>query len=264
MAEVPLVGGGRSEVWRDGDIVLRRAGPWTASVHALLRHLEAEGFEGAPRVVGSGFDASGRETLSFIQGESAHPKAWGDVAFPHIGRLLRDLHRATRSFALPPDAVWRDWHGRALGHPGGAVGHCDAGPWNILARGGTPMALIDWEAAGPVDPLYELAQACWLNAQLHDDDVAERQGLPSLEERARHARLILDGYGLPGAQRAGFVDKMIEFALQDAAAEASAAGPSPNTTESSPLWGITWRVRGAAWMLRHRAALELIIEKTPV
>ena len=45
------------------------------------------------------------------------------------------------------------------------------------------MALIDWETAGPADPMIELAQACWLNAKLFSDDVAEREGLPSLLTR---------------------------------------------------------------------------------
>mgnify|MGYP000462372643 CR=1 FL=1 len=60
-----------------------------------------------------------------------------------------------------------------------------------------PYALIDWEYAGPVDPLVELAQACWLNAKLHDDVVAEIEGLPSLAEHAQQLRAILDGYELP-------------------------------------------------------------------
>jgi hypothetical protein len=42
------------------------------------------------------------------------------------------------------------------------------------------VALIDWEWAGPVDPRIELAEVCWANAGLHDDIVAEREGLPSL------------------------------------------------------------------------------------
>jgi hypothetical protein len=33
-----------------------------------------------------------------------------------------------------------------------------------------------------------------LNAQLHDDDVADRQQLPDLAKRARHLRCLLDGY----------------------------------------------------------------------
>ncbi len=256
MTETPLEGGGRTAVSRSGNIVLRETGPWASTVHALLRHLEAVGFNGAPRVIGSGFDEQGRETLSFVEGEVAHLRPWREEALPHVGRLLRDLHRAAETFEVPGNAVWRPWHGRRSGGSILGIGHCDAGPWNIVAREGIPVALIDWEVAGPVDPLLDLAQACWLNAQLHDDDVAEGQGLASLEVRARHLRSIVDGYELPRAERIGFVDMMIEFAVQDAAAEAIEAGGTPDTTEATAFWAVTWRVRSAAWMLKHRSTLE--------
>jgi len=262
MDEVPLTGGGRTGVSRVGDTVRRRSGPWTRTVHALLRHLEDVGFSGSPRVVGAGFDEQGREVLSFIEGEFVHPGPWSEDALPHVGRLLRDLHRATASFQVPADAIWREWHGRRLGNSEAGIGHCDAGPWNIVATSAIPHSLIDWEVAGPVDPIYGLAQACWLNAQLHDDDVAERQGLPPLEERARHVGLILDGYELPSSERVGFVDKMIEFAIQSAAAEAIDSGVSPDTRDPGSLWGITWRTRSAAWMLRHRSTLEASLRVT--
>ena len=71
-AEVPLQVWGSgvqpSKARRRDDVVLREAGPWSATVLALLRHLEAAGFAGAPRVVGSGFAADGREMLSYIPG----------------------------------------------------------------------------------------------------------------------------------------------------------------------------------------------------
>jgi hypothetical protein len=254
--EIPLTGGGRTAVFRDGGTVLRETGPWAPTVHALLKHLERVGYGGAPRVVGSGFDAQGRETLSYLEGDFVHPGPWTEDAMPLLGRLLRELHDATRSFAVPEDAVWRTWHGRTLGGPDHVIGHCDTGPWNIVAQNGLPVALIDWEVAGPVDPLFELAHACWLNAQLHDDDVAERQGLPSAKTRAGHVRAILDGYELPRAQRVGFVDKIIEFAVHDAAEQAIEAKVTPETKDPASLWGIAWRTRSAAWMLRHRTMLQ--------
>ena len=55
MTEEILTGGGRTAVSRIGDVVHRQTGPWAKSVHALLRHLEAEGFTGAPQgPVGTG------------------------------------------------------------------------------------------------------------------------------------------------------------------------------------------------------------------
>ena len=207
-------------------------------------------------MIGSGFDERGREVLSFLEGEFVHPQPWSEEALPRLGCLLRGLHTATESFVIPSNAMWRRWHGRCLGAVGTGIGHCDAGPWNVVSRDGLPFALIDWEAAGPVDPVYDLAQMCWLNAQLHDDDVAERQGLPSLDVRARHLGLIVDAYELPRTRRVGFVDKMIDFAIQDAAAQAAEADVTPETGDPGPLWGITWRTRSAAWMLRHRSVLE--------
>lgn len=53
---------------RRGSTVAHPAQPWTPTVHAFLRHLEAEGFEAAPRVIGSGFDDAGNEVLSWIAG----------------------------------------------------------------------------------------------------------------------------------------------------------------------------------------------------
>jgi len=37
-------------------------------VHAVLRHLERAGFDGAPRVLG--FDDRGREVLTFLDGNT--------------------------------------------------------------------------------------------------------------------------------------------------------------------------------------------------
>lgn len=79
----------RTEVYRVGNTVRRSAGLWTPSVHALLRHLEAAGFDGSPRVIGSGFDTQGREVLSYIEGEFVHPRAWSDEGMTELGRLLR-------------------------------------------------------------------------------------------------------------------------------------------------------------------------------
>ena len=174
-------GAGSTGVQRQGNVVLRPARPWTRTVHSLLRHLEEVGFSGAPRVVGSGFAPDGREVLSYVEGEITHPGPWTIKGAAGVGRLLRKLHESTASYRPPPDAVCRHGSAGILEGPTGSLGIAMCG-WNIVARDGLPVALIDWETAGPVDPI-ELAQACWLNAKLFSDDVAEREGLPSLEDR---------------------------------------------------------------------------------
>jgi len=245
-------------VERIGDVVVRDAGPWTTTVHMLLHHLEQVGFAGAPRVFG--FDADGREMLSFIEGEFTQPGPWTLDGAASVGLLLRQLHAATASFRVPPDAVWYDWFGRALGGPDRVIGHCDMAPWNIVTRERRAVAVIDWDRAGPVDPLVELAQVCWLNAKLHDDILAEREGLPSPDERARQLRAIVDAYGLSRAQRSGFVDRIIEFTVHDAADEANLARVTKDTTpaqlDPQVPWAMAWRIRAAAWQLKHRSVFE--------
>jgi len=53
MDEQRLPGGRTFGAVRTAGAVHRAAQPWTATVHAVLRHLEASGFTGAPRVLGS-------------------------------------------------------------------------------------------------------------------------------------------------------------------------------------------------------------------
>lgn len=248
---------------RDG-VVLRRPGPWSTTTVALLRHLESVGFTGAPRVVGSGFADDGREMLSFVPGESPQPRPWSDEGAAEVGRLLGQLHRATSTFAPPAGAVWQSWFGRELGGTDPVISHCDLGPWNIIARDNLPVAFVDWEFAGPVDAVWDLAHTAWLNAQLHDDDVAEQSGLASPEGRAAQLRVLLDGYGFPLSRRTGFVDKMVEFAIHSTADEAVLGQVTPESgavDESGypVLWAVAWRARSASWMLRHRALLERAI-----
>lgn len=245
------------------DVVYREPGPWSRTVLALLRHLEQAGFTGAPRAIGIAPD--GREMVSYIDGTSPQPHAWPDQAVGEVGGLLARLHAASASFTPPPDAVWKQWFGRQLPGERPVFGHCDSGPWNVIALDGIPVALIDFEYAGPVDAVWDLAQTAWLNAQLHDDDVAELHGLPDAAARARQLRLILDGYGLPHRERPGFVDKMITFAVHDARAEAVESGVTPVSAQAiaaggyPSMWGIAWRVRSASWMLTHRSLLERAI-----
>ncbi len=47
-----LAGGWGGTVLRTGGTVRRSTGHWTPAVHELLMHLEAVGFDGAPRVFG--------------------------------------------------------------------------------------------------------------------------------------------------------------------------------------------------------------------
>lgn len=76
-----------TSVERHGELVSRSTGPWTPSVHSLLRHLKEKNFLGAPRLAGSGYDAKGRETLTYIDGETMYPGAVTVEAAAAVGHL---------------------------------------------------------------------------------------------------------------------------------------------------------------------------------
>jgi hypothetical protein len=249
-----------SNARRRGDVVLRESGPWSASVHAFLRHLRDVGFTRCPEVLGTGFADDGRETLSFVTGDSANPGPWSDEAVSSIGSVLRDLHRAGESFSPPARAIWRPCLSRDLDGERRTFGHGDLGPWNVVVNDGS-AAFIDWDFSGPVDARWELTEATWLNCQLHDDEVADRCGLPGPAERARQVRYMLDAYGLTKEDRSGFVDDMISFAVHSARWESHLFNVEPSSTNAVTgsgfpvMWAITWRVRSASWMIANRSVL---------
>jgi hypothetical protein len=116
------------------------------------------------------------------------------------------------------------------------------------------------DATGRLD---EVAATAWLNAQLHDDDIAERHALPAAAARAAQLRYFLDGYRLPAIDRDGLVTTMIEYAIRDRAAEAVKTRVTPDSDDPGPLWALAWRGRSAAWTIRNRALLENAIAACP-
>jgi hypothetical protein len=197
--EQRLPGGNTGGAVRIGDTVRRVPGRWTPSVHALLRHLEAVGFDGAPRALG--FDDQGREVLSFVPGETvgtARPwPGWvhSEDALCQVGRWLRDYHAAVTGFVPPANAVWREG---GTWRPGMIVGHNDAAPYNAAWTDGRLVGFFDWDFAAPVTPEWDLAFTAFAWVPLHARDVVAAEGFTAFADRPRRLRLFLDTYGWSG------------------------------------------------------------------
>src|SRR4051794_17466929 len=120
MSEVSLPGGNTTGALLVGDTVHKRASPWTPTVHALLRHLEAAGFDGAPRALG--FDDHGREMLTYLSGETI-----GETGLPGPGgrRPTRCWPRSAGGYGVcmtrPPTSSRLPTNG------GSSVAPCDPG-----------------------------------------------------------------------------------------------------------------------------------------
>lgn len=206
MTEVPLVGGdlnvGDNVVVRVGDTVRRPLSDRAPAVHALLRHFEAVGFEGAPRFVG--LDEQGREVLSYVEGAPAvAPVPASDEVVSELGLLLRRMHDAQHGFVLPAGLSWPDGHVEVTSDS--VVCHNDLFWPNVVFLEGMPVALIDWDLAAPAPRIYDVASAANFWVPLRPDDQAADWGLP-VDRRGERLRFLCDGYGLGDEQRLGLLD----------------------------------------------------------
>jgi len=207
-AEIPLAGGDVTEgVVRVGNTVRRPVGPHSPLVHALLTHLEAVGFEGAPRFLG--IDSSGREVLSYIDGEVAGrprpPWIADEDRLVSIGRLVRGYDDAAVSFTPPPGSLSAVLVTETPGippappYPPELIGHLDFTPENIVFRDGLAYAVIDFDLAKPATRADEMSNAMLWWVPLFDPRDAD----PLLRrvDVARRARILADAYGMSGADR---------------------------------------------------------------
>ena len=222
--EIPLDGGSHSGVVRVGETVRRLAHPWSSSIHDLLRHLDREGFTGAPLALG--FDDQGREVLTYIEGEVGRgdtfipdqggrfdirlpDDAWRDNALVHLGALIRRYHDAAATFPWAE----REWCFEPR-PPVETICHNELFPSNTIFRAGVPVAFIDWDTATPGPRAWDLGIAAWRWVPFFRDEKCRAVGLPTgTVEKARRFRLLLDAYGLEpdiGIVHAG-IERMRNF-----------------------------------------------------
>ena len=237
--EERLPGGNVGGAVRAGATVRRTAGAHTATVQALLAHLRASGFAGAPEPLG--IDARGREVLGFVAGDvPQYPLpayATTDATLAAVARLIRAFHDASAGFAPPAGACWQ----RLPGAPEGAevICHNDLAPYNTVYARGVPIALIDWDYAAPGPRAWDLAHAAWRHIPLATDT--------PVELAARRLALFCDAYGL--RDRTGLVELIArrQQALHDTIRERAAAG--------DPAFAAMWDTHHSEQPLRDRAHL---------
>jgi hypothetical protein len=177
-----LLSGGNTheEIVRIDDTVRRPTGPWTPGVHALLVHLQENGFDGAPRV--HGIDERGREVLDYIDGEVVYPnhvnRIDSDAALAEVASVIRRFHDAASSFTESHAHDWSDRGSDPVG-PKEILCHNDLAPWNLVRSTEGRWVFIDWDLAAPGRRSWDLAWALLSLVPLMPDsdldDVRTRQ-----------------------------------------------------------------------------------------
>ncbi|MFC0680641.1 phosphotransferase enzyme family protein [Lysobacter korlensis] len=228
-----LAEGGVTRVVRLGDTVRRPVRPFTATVHAFLRHLHESRVDFVPAPLG--YDDEGREVLSFVPGDiPVEPlPAWAtrEAVLVGLARLIRRMHDAAEEWTAPPDAVW----GRIPGAPVAnvvplfetpeLVAHSDYCPGNVVFRDGVPAAFIDFDLARPTTRVADCVNALyWWAPLLHP---ADRAASLADADVAQRVRVFADAYGLDAAQRALVVRTAVQRSRNSLLTMRAAADADP-------------------------------------
>ena len=184
MPEEVLPGGvaNAGAVVRVGDEVRR---PWTSrteAIHALLRWVRRNGFDGVPEPLGR--DDLGRERLRFVEGDvplPPFPPFIDDRALASVARLLRRYHDAAAGF--PTDGDWNPELADPVGGP--LLCHNDVCPENVVFRDGEAVAILDFEFVAPGRREYDIAAMARMCVPVGPHDRA-----------VDRLRLVADAYGL--------------------------------------------------------------------
>ncbi|WP_199220854.1 aminoglycoside phosphotransferase family protein [Rathayibacter tanaceti] len=204
--ELELPGGGTTRVVRVGDTVRRPFRAWSPAVHRLLETVSARGFGGAP--VPLGIDGHGREILSFLPGEVGNYPLSAEMrsrtALVSAAQLLRRYHDATVDLAADRTTGFR----LEPLEPVEVVCHSDFAPYNVVFRGGTAVAVIDFDYARPGPRAWDLAYALYRFAPLSVAFGAEDE-FSALGSQVRRLRAFLDAYGCDRRERRAALDLVV-------------------------------------------------------
>ena len=261
-AEIPLLGGDVTEgVVRVGRTVRRPVRPHTPAVHALLRYLEAAGFDGAPRVLG--IDAKNREVLTYLPGVVSRrllPRfITADSTLVSLAGLQLRYHQAVAGFDPPPGAQWDGELTRFVDGPPDVICHCDVNLKNVIFRPGPdgpqPYAFIDFDLARPGTRLVDIIQTLRYWAPIADPTDRD----PALRNADAPARIAIfcEAYGLSCTERARLVPVASRWLCRSRATIAERARTRGGAWARMLDAGVGDRLlRSAVWLERNRPEIE--------
>jgi len=212
------------------------------------------GFDAAPEPLG--MDDQGRAVLKFIPGEvhQGWPEpmpSWvyaDDVTLVGAGQLLRRYHNLLATFTPPPDARWR------IVAPGAheVICHNDWAPYNALFEGHRPVAMLDWDSAGPGSRVWDVAWSAYTWVPLYP-----KSNVPLVPLPVRASRLARFCAAYRDVEPSDVLETLVpqlRFLADFVQAEADAGDPG---FAKLAAWDAPARTRAHAALLRDQTHLLL-------
>lgn len=238
--ELPLPAGYMTAgLVRVGDTVRRPRTPSSPFVAQLLAYLGDRGCAWAPRYLGQ--DSLGRDVLTFLPGTTPGWSGFTDDQLRAAATIVRQLHDLTRGSPLAPTSV---------------VCHNDAAPNNFVFSAGVPVGLIDFDSAGPGEPLEDLAYMVWGWC------ISSKPARGPVGAQARQVRSLADAYGLAASDRMQLPDAIITRQVENVRFWSDRL-ERPGSTPTSPtkiVELIAWSEREARFVGEHRAQFMVALE----
>ncbi len=162
-----------------------------------------------------------------------------EVTLVGAAQLLRRYHDAVASFEPPPDAQW------AQVAPGKheVICHNDWAPGNAVFDGHRPVAMLDWDSAGPGSRAWDLAYSAFTWVPLDP-----KSNEPGLKRKGSRLRLFCDAYGrhVPPADVLEVLPLLLRLAADRIQARAQEGDPG---SQKLVGWNVPERCRENAALI---------------
>ena len=128
-----------------------------------------------------------------------------------------------------------------------------------MYTGGVPYAFIDWDLAGPAQPLDDVALAAIRFTPLHPAERFRPPGCPSASERVARLAIFCDAYGVDRLALLDAIEELQRGELEELV-EYGGQGSSPyhGFFAGNEYQYQTWDYE---WLLENRAELERALQR---
>lgn len=190
-----LEGGREKQIVRNENTVTRPSGPWTPTIHKLLRSIRSNGFTSAPIPIS--VDSNGKETISYVHGDVYNYPLPDSVAsteaLQSAAALLRKYHDSTIRFCESLNGNEKWWLPPT--EPIEVICHGDYAPYNVVFKNMTAVGIIDFDTAHPGSRIWDISYALYRWAPFVNP--SNQNGFGKERDCLLRAKQFCLSYGLP-------------------------------------------------------------------